>query len=86
MQLRDGTWSLGIIFKKDGSFKRTDQIRYYENESYKRRPDNLKGTWSIDVVGAHVYLLMQFNKKSQIKFDVLKLTDQLLKIKVLEKS
>jgi hypothetical protein len=75
---------LGIIFKPNGEFNRTDQIKYYENEPLKRRPDNLRGTWRIETVGSHIYLYMVFNKKRHIKFDILKLNDYWLKIKVLQ--
>lgn len=86
LNLRDGAWSLGIVFHKDGKFNRTDQIRYYENEPYKRKPDNLKGTWRLEIVGPHIYLYMTFSKKSYIKFDVLKLDEHWLKVKTLEKE
>jgi len=86
LKLRDGTYSCGVEFKKDGRFTRISQIIYYENQRVNRRPDSAHGEWKLESIGDKQFLNLTYNKQKQLKFEIIEFRPNWLKLKVVDKT
>ena len=82
--VRDGTWARGIEFNSKGKFKRAKFVRWYKKEQFRTKPDNIKGKWKFETINERKFLYMSFSRSRKVKFEILHIDFNSMRLKVLE--